>query len=270
MIKICVGLLLQGTFVFAVFAQLPAGAGARDLFFGGFEAVPPPSSKKPDVVVAVPPRPPQTKVIPPVAVVRRPTTILRNASNAGPLGLRYAILKVEGTEAKEVPASTKFQAGDRIQIKIQSNSDGYLYIASQGTSGKWQVLFPTKAKPSNRIQGGKDYLLPDNSVMRFAGQPGVEKLFVVLTRTPEADLESVIYDLKTAPGSEPQRKEESMQIASNMINDPLVSKLRNTHTRDLVLEEYAAPAKEEKAMYVVDRNPGLSARVVADIRLTHE
>ena len=257
MIGFCIGLLLSSTIVFA---QLPAGAGARDLYFGGFEdAVP---QKKPETAVVA--MPTQKKAVPPV-VARQPAIgTIRNASNAGPLGLRYAIVQVDGARKKEVAVNTRFRAGDSIQIKVQSNSDGYLYIVSQGTSGKWQVIFPSKSQPSNRIKAGIDYVLPDNSSMRFAGQPGVEKLFVMLTRLPERDLDSVIYELKTVPGAQP------MQISSNTIDDPLVSRLRTAHTRDLMLEEVSSPAYEEKAMYVVDLNKGPAARVVADIRLTHE
>ncbi len=257
------------------FAQMPKTAGARDLYFGGFEV---PAHQKPVQQVNTPVQTPQRKS--PVATGTT-NTPFKPIKATGPLGLRYSILKVTGSDVQEVPVSTRFQAGERIQIKIQSNSDGFLYIVSQGTSGSWQTVFPSKARSSNRIRAGEDYILPNNSTMRFAGNPGVEKLFVMLTRTPEADLDSVIYNLKSRPVA---TEEQAMQIASSVIADPLVSKLRSSHTRDLVLEEFSGPVtvidgaaqpataarKIEKAMYVVSRNQGMDASVVADIRLVHE
>lgn len=254
----------------SLYAQMPKSAGARDLYFGGFEAPAQQQQKKPVQTT------PQQKT--------PTTTPFKPVKSSGPLGLRYSILKIMGSDAIEVPVTTRFQAGDKIQIKIQSNSDGFLYIVSQGTSGSWQTVFPSKTRASNRIRAGESYVLPNNSFLRFAGNPGVEKLFVMLTRSPESDLDSVIYNLKSRPTGAAAADEQSMQIANNMIADPLVSKLRSSHTRDLVLEEFsgpvtvtetptptsAEPKKVEKAMYVVSRNAGLDARVVADIRLVHE
>ena len=269
------------------FAQMPKAAGARDLYFGGFEA----PSVKPVLQKIVPAQTPTPQRKAPVSTGGSDTSPFRPIKATGPLGLRYSILKIMGSDVQEVPVSTRFQAGDRIQIKIQSNSDGFLYIVSQGTSGSWKTVFPSKERSSNRIRAGEDYILPNNSAMRFAGNPGVEKLFVMLTRTPESDLDSVLYNLKSRPAADAASEDQSMQIASNVIGDPLVAKLRSSHTRDLVLEEFSGPvtvtegtgtAKEgapaaataarkiEKAMYVVSRNQGMDARVVADIRLVHE
>jgi hypothetical protein len=250
-------------------AQMPKAAGARDLYFGGFEAAAPATQT------------PARKTVPtPASPRKNAPPAYQPVKATGPLGLRYSILKIAGPDAVEVPVNTRFQAGDAIQIKVQSNSDGFLYIVSQGTSGAWQPVFPSKGRTSNRVRAGEDYILPNKGFMRFAGKPGIEKLFVVLSRTPESDLESLIYNLKSRPSTaSPGAAEPSLQIANNTIGDPLVSRLRESHTRDLVLEEFSGPAtvtegapapKPEKAMYVVSRNQGIDARVVADIQLIHQ
>lgn len=258
--RLCFGLCLAAVLALAQTAPpKPATSGARDLYFGGFDTTPPAPAT---TARKTPPPPPPSAKTPVTNVALKP------------LGLRYAIVKVDGATKREVPASTKFQAGDRIQVKVQSNSDAFLYIVSQGTSGSWQVLFPAKGAASNRIRAGADYMLPANSTMRFAGQPGEERLFVVLTRAPEPDLESVINNLKNS-----RPKDGPMEIAS--VADPTISKLRSSNSRDLVLEEFSGPgttpdaapaaaAPVEKATYIVSKNRGADARVVADIRLTHE
>jgi hypothetical protein len=196
-----------------------------------------------------------------------------------PLGLRYTILKVVGTEKLEVLPQTRFQSGDGIQLKIEPNDNGYLYIVHQGTSGNWQFLFPHPRSNdgSNRVEAGRAYILPPNSLMRFSGQPGMEKLFVVLSRVPEQNLDQFIYG---RPESRPDVERETprpetprvLMAQNRLVGDPVIGRLRNAYTRDLVLETISdeTPAKAEKAVYVVNPSGNVDARVVADIQLRHE
>ena len=264
--------------------------GAREMYFGGLEAAAPTAAVRkaaaagrPASKTALPSHPPvvaATRRIPPpqqqqgtrgVSTTPTPRVPVMNAART-PLGLRYAILKVNGAESVEVPPSTHFKSGDRIQLKIQTNSDGYLYVVAQGSSGAWQVMFPAKSKNdgSNRVNAGDEH----TSNFRFDAKPGVEKLFVVLSRQPERDLDGVIYNLKggaSAPTPAVAAQPEPMMLAGNLtVNDPLVARMRTSYTRDLVLEEVAAPERAERAIYVVNKSTGPDSRVVADIKLVHE
>lgn len=245
------------------------------MFFGGFEKAGKPAPK-------IAPAKTATKE----ARTRPTETAPRNnpgprvpAINAslGSLGLRYSILKVEGANATEVPASTRFKSGDRIQLKVETNSDGYLYIVTQGSSGAWQVMFPSRnaANGSNRVQAGDVKTL----MFRFDAKPGTEKLFVMLSRLPERDLDQAIYQIANGsgratdePAQKPQPKDAGqLLMASNAaVPDPLVSRLRTSYTRDLVLEEVSATDTQERAVYVATKAKSNEARVVADIRLVHE
>ena len=49
-----------------------------------------------------------------------------------PLGLKYTILKQSGDDMVEVPPDTVFHAGDRVQLSVQTNGPGYLYIILRG------------------------------------------------------------------------------------------------------------------------------------------
>jgi hypothetical protein len=242
-------------------------SGARDMYFGGLEGAPRPAVRArpaPPKPVAKPTQPAAIKTHPTPDVA--PAVPVINAARS-PLGLRYAILKMTGVDAVEVPPSTTFHSGDRIQLRIQANTDGYLYVVTQGSSGAWQVTFPKKSgnQGSNRVKAGEDH----TSIFRFDSKPGVEKLFVVLSRVPERDLDSVIYSLQGAPS--PATAKDPVMLAGNLtVGDPLVSRLRNSYTRDMILEEVAAPDTPERAIYVVNKATGPGARVVADIKLTHE
>lgn len=300
---------IQASLLLAAAAAVAAGAqlaqekaGARDMFFGGFDiptagsgattttaaakkgaasatttkAKRPPTSSSSSVATtatAASKKDPATK--------GRGGVPLINAVNV-PLGLRYSISRVNGTEIVEVPPSTRFKSGDRIQLKVQTNSPGYLYVVTQGSSGSWQVMFPSKSTKagSNLMESGEEW----TRMLRFDAKPGVEKLFVMLSRTPEKDLDAMIYNLGgggTRPDQQQQQQQEKQLavapkpeptlLAGNLsVSDPLVARLRTSYTRDLILEEVATPEREERAVYVVSKAQGPQARVVADIKLIHE
>jgi Domain of unknown function (DUF4384) len=258
-------------------------AGARDMFFGGLEATAPAAAAARRAQPA-PARTAATNQGHGSAAVKKdrgrgatgvlatdqgknsdPKLPIINAARV-PLGLRYSILKMTGADTTVVPLSTIFHSGERIQLCVEANTGGFLYIVGQGSSGAWSVMFPTKSLNggSNRVEAGKEH----TTMFRFDSKPGVERLFVVLSRVPERDLDSVIYSLK---GNSAPAAGEPMMLASNLtVGDPLVAKLRTSYTRDMVLEEVATPGTVEQAMYVVNKSTGPDARVVADIKLIHE
>lgn len=200
-----------------------------------------------------------------------------------PLGLRYSILKREGNESTEVSPGAVFRSGDRIRLRVEANADGFLYIVHRGSSGVWKPLFPSSevAGGSNKIEKGKSYEIPSGFVFTFDEQPGEEKLFIVLSRRTESDLDGLIYSLSgsprpTEPAQAPQGK---VMLAQNLVNigDGVVDRLRKVYARDLIIEKVdettpaaaAAPAKE-KAVYVVNPARSGDSRVVADVTLTHK
>ncbi len=198
-----------------------------------------------------------------------------------PLGLKYTILKKTGDNMVEVPADTVFRAGDRIQVSVQTNLPGYLYIVSQGSSGTWKPMFPSPEVDdgNNRVEAFRTYLLPPRSRMLFDEQTGTEKLFVVLSREPEASLEKMIYSLQeVAPVKTPKKEEPAkagtlLVIANPRIDDATVGILRTAYARDLVIEkvdERTPGERKETAIYVVNPTGNPDSRVVADLPLVHQ
>jgi hypothetical protein len=63
---------------------------------------------------------------------------------------------------------------DRVRFKFHTNFSGYLYVTNQSTSGNSSLLFPTAQTGSgNRIEPGKDYLIPATSgAFRVDGPEG--------------------------------------------------------------------------------------------------
>jgi hypothetical protein len=211
----------------------------------------------------------------------RPVAYGTKPSSGVPLGLRYTLLKLTDGRMAETAPDAVFHAGDRIQLTVEANDSGYLYIIHQGSSGAWKPMFPSQeiGDGNNRVERGRSYVLPPGSRFYFDEQPGEERLFVVLSREPEADLEKLIYSLQggqTAPTAEPAAAPapKRLLLASNLpIDNALVGRLRNVYARDLVIEkvdEETPGPKREKAIYVVNPTGSADSRVVADIRLQHK
>jgi hypothetical protein len=207
-----------------------------------------------------------------------------------PLGLRYSILKYAGDDQyMEVDPDLVFRSGDRIRLRLQVNDPAYLYIVMKGSSGNWRVLFPSPEYDagSNRVLPGRDYDIPSRTRFVFDETPGEEKLFFVLSRRAESDLDKLIYDLDqgapaAAPAAAPAKTQPvKTMMAMNTVNvsDDLVGRLRGrVMARDLVFEKVddkttppaaaGAPARE-KAVYVVNPNTGADSRLVVDVSLKH-
>ena len=306
------GTLLATFFVLVAGAQEQAKRQltARELFYSAVQtppkadpvqppaqakATPPPAQKAAHTEVASAdkkpaPAPPPVKSQPSqlaqspdgTRIVPATATVGSGSSSAGmPLGLKYSILKKSGDNMVEVPANTIFHAGDRIQINVQTNQPGYLYIISQGSSGTWKPMFPSSEVEdgSNQVEGFKSYIMPPKSRILFDEQAGNEKLFVILSRVPEPDLEKVVYSLQGgAPAPAPKKDDTAkskplLVMASAKIDDTTVGRLRSTYSRDLVIEkvdENTPGARKEEAVYVVNKTGSSDSRVVADLQLVHQ
>jgi len=248
---------------------------ARQLYYA---AVQPDKEQPPSARPPSPPKPPRKSVTPPKAPVTGQTATPpvappdHPAANA-PLGLRYSVLKLSGTTPLEVPADTVFHTGDHAQLKVEANTPGYLYVISQGTTGTWKPIFPSPEveKGDNHVEALHSYTLPsEDQQIGFDENSGPEKLFIVLSRQPEPDLEKLIYSLKGGTPNEPK------QLASGQepkIDNATVGRIRKAYARDLIIEwvkPSPADEKKETAVYVVNPSGSSDSRVVADLSLTHK
>jgi hypothetical protein len=192
------------------------------------------------------------------------------ARGGASFGLRYSLLKIQGIESVEVSRNTEFSSDDRIRLRVRANADSYLYVVSEGTSGNWSVLFP-KMKPQpqpNKITAGAAYEFPSDSAFRFTGNPGTERMFILLTRKPEQNLDKLIYAVRTArPGDEQPDPAASQPVVSRTAMERLQSS-----TRDLLMEdaEVSQSTLKDFGVYVVNRSRAVDSQVVAEILLKHK
>jgi hypothetical protein len=278
-----------------VLGQAEKRLSAREIFYAPpiepapAKKAPAPQAKKAKEIKPVetaetkpaPPGPSSGSVSPANAGTSQIMPVSYTTESSISLGLRYSILKKEASGAVEVDPDTVFQSGDRIQLRVDVNTSGYLYIINRGSSGNWNPLFPSSkiANGDNRVQKGTQYVIPSGYVFTFDEQPGTEKLFIVFSRQPVSDLEELIYSLTGGQKVKPAPRPDNSKIllAQANIQDTMIDRMRMVYSRDLIIEKVddtkapppSAPAKE-KAVYVVNPSHSTDSRVVADISLTHK
>jgi hypothetical protein len=257
-------LVMMAVLSSAVWAQ-DEGLKARELFYS------PPPDAGPPAKKSLPARIPQTRPTPGGTPHATPVANV-------PLGLRYSVLKrEENGKFVEVDPDATFRSGDRIRLHVDTNTPGYLYVVMQGSSGNWRLLFPSSEVEggSNRIEKGTAQQIPagDTGQFVFDQQSGTEKLFLVLSRKPEGDLDKLIYSI-TGGGS----AGDKTLMAKATVGDDVVNRLRQeVKSRDLVFEKIdemsiqtnGSEVKTEKATYVVNPSRTDDARLVVDVALKH-
>ncbi len=259
---------------------------AREIFYGAKPAAPP----APAAVKTTPaPKAPGRK-IPEISRPAQPPTEIplqlaaQTTSEKAGLAMRWTITQLmpDGNK-KEVPITKTFKSGDRINVRVEVNDFGYLYILARGSSGKWSPLFPSKevANGDNRVGPNIPYTLPTGFVFRFDEQPGEERIFIVFSRKPEPDFDGLIYKVAPDRDSKPSttRPAPGIILASNtMIGDPFVDRVRTMYARDLIVEKVEGEVKTssnsvgprfEHAAYVASKR-GDEPRVTAEVSLVHK
>ena len=120
----------------------------------------------------------------------------RRPSSAIALGYTIFMRDVNGRAVRVDPAR-EFVNGDRIRISLEPNVDGYVYVFHTENDGPPQMIYPDA-----RLEGGDNWIeahvpveipssLETDERLRwfqFFGNPGVERLYVVVTRESLADV----------------------------------------------------------------------------------
>ena len=213
------------------------------------------TAAKPPAPAAVPASAPETAVVPRSAGAKEMFT--STSADASP-GLRFRMV-LEGQDGKavDVDPARAFHTGERIKFAFESNVDGYLYVAQQGTSGNWTVLFPHPDINGGRnaVKRFEEHDVPNDGWFQLAGAAGEEQLFVFLSREP----------LKTLPGFDRPVREGYGSAPPTLVAE-LASSIRS---RDLVFAKDASATKGQQATYVVNKAE-LGKAVTAKFTINHQ
>lgn len=111
-----------------------------------------------------------------------------------PIGLGYTLFMREPSgRGIRVEPSREFRNGDRIRLALEPSTDGYLYIFDSEDGGPPKMIYPDA-----RLNGGDNWIeahvpieVPSSDEpeerlrwFEFYGQPGGDRIFIVVTREP--------------------------------------------------------------------------------------
>lgn len=208
-----------------------------------------------------------------------PASIAQPAPKTGAvhLGLRYnlVLLSSDG-RAEPIPSDRVLRAGDCFSIDVQSNRSGYLYVLAKQSSGSWMPLLPSPEMPaeSNVIDPGKKVRIPKSYCFEVHNPPGMETLFVVLSRDPR-DFYELYEGIKGGSGAPapPQRTEGSMQMAdAGRLNAAVEHINERFATRDISITKINEPSGKEDtrgSVYVVNTSDKPVSSIVTQIKIRH-
>ncbi len=200
------------------------------------------------------------------------------------LGLRYNVMLVNSQTGAAEPADPDrtFRRGECVGLEFEANRSGYLYVLSQGSSGRWQSLFPSEEMPdeSNIVRARSTVRVPVNHCFQIEDPPGTERLFVVLSRNPEDlyDLHEAIRGGRggAAAPATPAAQPAPVLLAMARLDREVERLSADLQSRDLRVVKVAKPeaaGERPHSVYVVKASTGTGApsdRVVTEIRIEHK
>jgi hypothetical protein len=184
------------------------------------------------------------------------------------LALRYAILQPDQKgELQEVDPNKSFHSKEHFRFKFQSKDTGYLYVMIRQSQGSWKMLIPFKDmdESDKLLIHGQVATIPSDRDLTFDNYPGVEELFVVLSKEPFQDLEHLMDSVRR-----PNQTSFPLVASADVekLLNPLVSRGIDVET---VNGGAAGPdAKPENAVYVANVKSPAAPRLVVSIVLKHE
>lgn len=242
------------------------GLTARQLYY---KKKPTPAAAKPDRSKKKVDKEPDsgggTSKSKPVGDVKHGEPGRSDAPQAAFLGIRYSL--VDAKTSSDLDPRRVFHNGDQIRVRLASNTDGYLYVLNKDPHGEWTPLFPSAQvrNNDNRIQADGTAEIPSKpQTFDFAGDPGSETLFVVLSKQREPSMDKLIDALRRA-APDGGKRENGALLAQNRAGASNVQQQMDRLTsRSLKVGE----EREEKAVYVAASAEN-TTRIVTQIVLEH-
>lgn len=178
---------------------------------------------------------------PPANAKQRKGTGRSSAHRQSSLGLKYWVELIQGGTAVRATASHAFHSDDQIRFHFESNADGYITLIGLGSSGKAQILFPSKKTADNFLAKGKEEIVPPPAAnpFKFDRTTGEETVYVFFAKKAE-DVQISPADAadraRAATGSKDLIVEEDEQAPSevgvyavNLKGDPVVMQIKLQH-----------------------------------------
>jgi hypothetical protein len=165
-----------------------------------------------------------------------------------------------------------FHTNDHIRLELESNAPGYLYVIQQGSDSTWQVLFPSVEihDNNNRVVAMQPVEVPRSEDFFFDETPGKERLFIVLARDPEPDLERLLKLVRAQrSGTAAAQPDDAMPSLVKSISTKMSGDLASRNLRVSRIDDQDPSPNARNALYVVNAEKS-EGRVIAEVVLIHE
>ena len=98
---------------------------------------------------------------------------------ADPQRIRLTVEREDASGWRAMNPATVFAPNDRLRFRVTTNFSGFLYVMNQGTAATYELLFPRSDTGSdNRVEGGKEYVVPANEGwFRVGGPAGQDVMY---------------------------------------------------------------------------------------------
>ncbi|MDP6546427.1 MAG: DUF4384 domain-containing protein [Phycisphaerae bacterium] len=135
--------------------------------------------------------------------VRRPSAAPASGE-LPPLALRYELVSPGAAGDVRLGDGSTVRSGQRFKIRLQPNSDCFLYVLLYDSSGKASVLFPhRKIRIGNEVRGAVSYEIPQATKWYwFDEKPGTETFYIVASYTPMRSLDAIVAKMEQAGGQQ--------------------------------------------------------------------
>ncbi|HEY9759090.1 MAG TPA: DUF4384 domain-containing protein [Oculatellaceae cyanobacterium] len=77
-----------------------------------------------------------------------------------------------------------FSSGDGIRLHVKTTAPSYAYIGVLGSSGSKSIIYPPSPNEDNKVEPGKEVLVPPKGMIVFDDKPGTERVVVILSPQP--------------------------------------------------------------------------------------
>jgi len=178
----------------------------------------------------------------------------------GVVALEYKVLHKVGDKENNIDPNThKFSLGDKIRVRIEPLNQMYIYIFHEGASGERVCLLPTEEEVPPLAKGNKELDLPTDGYFEFAAPPGDEKLIVVATEKPIADLAGLSNVVFKKPEEEltPKEKEikEKLKASGQKVLQNIRARNDQTAYRGILSDEALQKLGEGKSRGITVEEP---------------
>ena len=125
----------------------------------------------------------------------------------GPLVMKMRAVHTDAGGEAPFKINDPLKNGQRIAYYVTADQDAYVYVMQFFADGSPpNVLFPPRGE--QKISGGKETRVPlAGQYLELEGEPGLENVYVVATRSPlktsDPELAGLVHEVRTSPSAEP-------------------------------------------------------------------